>query len=134
MRGLAKTALLAAAIVVGALTSAFGQSNIPPRQPLPPVIAATRGTAITPLGWYVMGSVAVAAVSPMIASAILGRELTLGEAYHVILGSMLGPVGWLLADALVPPTATGNQPPPRKPGGNSRGNHFKFRRLARRAL
>jgi hypothetical protein len=33
-----------------------------------------------PFGWYVMGSVACAAVSPMIATVVLGRELTLSEA------------------------------------------------------
>jgi subtilisin family serine protease len=126
MRGLVNAALLAGAIVFGALTPAFGQGKLPPRQPLPPAIATTRGTAITPLGWYVMGSLAAGAVSPMIASAILGRELTLSEAYHAILGGMLGPVGWLLADALVPPTTAANQPPPRKPGGNSRGRHFNI--------
>src|SRR4029450_6938755 len=74
-------------------------------------------------GWYVLGSIGCAAVSPMIATAILGRELTIAEAYHLTLGCMLGPVGWLLADAMFPPTATvtttssDNQPPrePRKP-------------------
>src|SRR4029077_4049490 len=45
------------------------------------------------------------------------------EAYHLTLSCMLGPVGWLLAEAMFPPTAivttttTNNQPPrePRKP-------------------
>jgi subtilisin family serine protease len=124
MRKLAAAALFVIAIG-GALTPAFGQTNFPPREPAPPSISV-RGAAITPLGWYVMGSVAVAAVSPMITSAILGRELTLSEAYHVILGSTLGPVGWLLADALAPPGTTGNQPPPRKPQRVSRGRHFNI--------
>ena len=43
----------------------------------------------------------------MIGTVILGRELTLNEAYRSTLGCVLGPVGWLLADALVPPTNTG---------------------------
>jgi subtilisin family serine protease len=34
----------------------------------------------------------------MIATVILGRELTISEAYHTTLGCMLGPLGWLLAD------------------------------------
>ena len=42
----------------------------------------------------------------MIATVILGRELTISEAYHTTLGCMLGPVGWLLADAMFPPTVT----------------------------
>jgi subtilisin family serine protease len=124
MRKLAAAALLVIAIG-GAHTPAFGQTNFPPREPAPPSISV-RGSAITPLGWFVMGSVAVAAVSPMIASAILGRELTLSEAYHVILGSTLGPVGWLLADALAPPATTGNQPPQRNPQRVSRGRHFNI--------
>lgn len=125
MRKLATAALFAIAIG-GALTPAFGQTNFPPREPQPTIVTP-RGSAVTPLGWYVMGSVAVAAVSPMIASAILGRELTLSEAYHVILGSTLGPVGLLLADALAPPTVTGNQPPPpRSPQRVTRGRHFNI--------
>jgi subtilase family protein len=124
MRKLATAALFAIAIG-GALTPAFGQTNFPPREG-GATIVTPRGSAITPLGWYVMGSVAVAAVSPMIASAILGRELTLSEAYHVILGSTLGPVGLLLADALVPPTVTGNQPPPRSPRRVTRGRHINI--------
>lgn len=126
MRKLATAALFAIAIG-GALTPAFGQTNFPPREPGTTIITP-RGSAVTPLGWYVMGSVAVAVVSPMIASAILGRELTLSEAYHVILGSTLGPVGLLLADVLAPPTVTGNQPPPqlRSPQRVTRGRHFNI--------
>ncbi len=124
MRKLATAALFAIAIG-GALTPAFGQTNFPPGE-RGPIVVMPRGSAVTPLGWYVMGSVAVAAVSPMIASAILGRELTLSEAYHVILGSTLGPVGLLLADALVPPTVTGNQPPPRSPQRVTRGRHINI--------
>jgi subtilisin family serine protease len=125
MRKLATAVLLVIAIG-GAFTPAFGQTNFPPREP-GTTIVTPRGSAVTPLGWFVMGSVAVAAVSPMIASAILGRELTLSEAYHVILGSTLGPVGLLLADALAPPTVTGNQPPPpRSPQRVTRGRHFNI--------
>ena len=98
MRGLAKAALVAIAIVAGAITSAPAQQTVPNGR-VPPL-----GTHnITPLGWYVIGSIACAAVSPMIATAILGRELTLAEAYHTTLGFMLGPIGWLLADAMFPP-------------------------------
>ena len=94
MRGLAKAALIAIAIMVGALTSAPAQQTAPNVR-VPPVTTRT----ITPLGWYALGSIGCAAVSPMIATVILGRELTLAEAYHTTLGCMLGPVGWLLADA-----------------------------------
>jgi len=93
MRAFAKAAVLAAAVMIGAHSPAFSQAiNALP----PPVI--NRGGPITPLGGYVTGSIACAAVSPMIATVILGRELTIIEAYHTTLGCMLGPLGWLLAD------------------------------------
>jgi hypothetical protein len=129
MRELAKAALLAIAIVVGALTPALSQATNNPR-----TIVIPRGSPITPLGWYVIGSIGCAAVSPMIATVILGRELTIGEAYHT-LGCMLGPVGWLIADAMFPPTVTGptltgpntRQPtPPRKRQTVARGGNINI--------
>jgi subtilisin family serine protease len=118
MRAFAKAAVLAAAVMIGAHSPAFSQATNAP----PPVI--NRGGPITPLGGFIIGSIACAAVSPMIATVVLGRELTIAEAYHLTLGCMPGPVGWLLADAIFPPTATvttttgsDHQPPrePRKP-------------------
>ena len=118
MRRLAGAALLATAVVAGTLPPAFGQATFPPpnNPPPPPSIIVERGAPITPLGWFVIGSIGCAAVSPMIATVILGRELTLNEAYRSTLGCVLGPAGWLLADLLVPPTPTiqtqpGNQLP-----------------------
>ena len=99
----ARAVLLAIATVAGALAPAYGQSTVPNN---PPPTIINRGTPITPLGWFVIGSVGCAAVSPMIGTVILGRELTLNEAYRSTLGCFLGPIGWLLADALVPPTVT----------------------------
>jgi subtilisin family serine protease len=124
MGGLARAALLGVATVLGALTPALSQStNIPTP---PPIVS--RGTPIMPFGWYVMGSVACAAVSPMIATVVLGRELTLSEAYHTTLGCMLGPVGWLLVDAMFPPTVTGPKTgtPSGKSGRVVRGRHFNI--------
>jgi subtilisin family serine protease len=137
MRGVLKRALLAAAIVVGVLVPAFAQSTVPPpNNPNPPIIT-TRLHPITPLGWFVIGSIGCAAVSPMIGTVILGRELTLNEAYRSTLGCVLGPVGWLLADALVPPTIavvpftvtgpnTPNTTPPSKPKREARGRRFNI--------
>ena len=105
MGKLARAMLLAIATVAAALVPAYGQST-GPNNPPPPTTIINRGTPITPLGWFVIGSVGCAAVSPMIATVILGRELTLNEAYRSTLGCFLGPIGWLLADALVPPTVT----------------------------
>ena len=112
MRAFAKAAVLAAAMLIGALSPAFSQTTNAP----PPVIG--HGSPITPLGGFVIGSIACAAVSPMIATVVLGRELTISEAYHLTLSCMLGPVGWLLADAMFPPTVTvttTNNPPPQQP-------------------
>ena len=112
MRAFAKAAVLAAAMLIGALSPAFSQTTNAP----PPVIG--HGGPITPLGGFVIGSIACAAVSPMIATVVLGRELTISEAYHLTLSCMLGPVGWLLADAMFPPTVTvttTNTPPPQQP-------------------
>ncbi|MGB8749519.1 MAG: S8 family serine peptidase [Pseudolabrys sp.] len=124
MREFAKAAVLAAAIMLGALSPAFSQATNAP----PPVI--NRGVPITPLGGYVIGSIARAAVSPMIATVILGRELTISEAYHTTLGCMLGPVGWLLADAMFPPTVavtnTRQPTPPRKPKRTTSGGNVNI--------
>jgi subtilisin family serine protease len=132
MRKAAKAALMAAlmaaplamATVVGALSPALGQAANNP----PPVIV-DRGGPITPLGGFVIGSVACAAISPMIGTVVLGRELTISEAYHTTLSCFLGPAGWLLADALFPPsvtiqTPTGNQP--RGPRRTASGRHFNI--------
>jgi subtilisin family serine protease len=128
----ARAALLAVAMVAGAFAPAHGQSTVPNN---PPTTIINRGTPITPLGWFVIGSVGCAAVSPIIGTVILGRELTLNEAYRSTLGCFLGPVGWLLADALVPPTVTTqiqtqtqiltSKPPPRQ-RGTGRGRNFKI--------
>ena len=123
--------LLAIVTVAGALAPAYGQSTLPNIPPPPTII--DRGTPITPLGWFVMGSIGCAAVSPMIGTVILGRELTLNEAYRSTLGCFLGPIGWLLADALVPPTVTTqiqiqtqtSKPPPRQQR-TGRGRNFKI--------
>jgi hypothetical protein len=129
VRKIAKTALLAIAMATGALAPARGQ--VAPPSNTPPVTIITRGATITPLAWFAMGSIACAAVSPMIGTVMLGRELTIGEAYHTTLGCLLGPVGWLLADALFPPTAviaTQSGPPkqPRSPRRVTQGRHINI--------
>ena len=131
IRKVAKAVLLAIAVVTGALAPAHAQSTVPPPNNPPVTTIVTRGTAITPLAWFAMGSVACAAVSPMIGTVMLGRELTIGEAYHTTLGCLLGPPGWLLADALFPPTAVGATPPtppqqPRSPRRVTQGRHINI--------
>jgi hypothetical protein len=62
----------------------------------------TRGTAggLTRLGAYGATSMACAAVSPMVATVVLNRPLTMREA-HVLVGSCVVPiVGGLLVNAI----------------------------------
>lgn len=127
MRKAAIAALLAVTTLVGAFTPAFGQAS-GPNNPVPPPVVS-RGSPLTPLGWYAAGSIVCAAVSPMIGTAILGRELTISEAYHTTLGCLLGPQGWLLADALFPTNVVvPKQPvtPPRSPRRVVRGRQINI--------
>src|ERR1700704_3469669 len=128
MRKHVHAAVVAIATVVGPLTPALGQVT-PPNGGIPPVV--THGATIPPLGWYAIGSIACAAISPMIGTVMLGRELTIGEAYHSTLGCMLGPVGWLIADSLFPPggtvvTTTQHGKSSRKSANVARGRHFNI--------
>jgi subtilisin family serine protease len=129
MRGLVRTAVLAVALVSGALSPSLAQTG-PPNNPVPPAVEIGRtATKLTPLGWYAIGSVVCAIVSPMIGTVVLGREMTISEVYHTTLGCVAGPVGWLIADALFPPTVTGparTKNPPRQTTRSGRGRHFSI--------
>ncbi len=131
MRRVAAAAVLALAVIHGALTPAMAQSAGPGpgtgNNTPPPVTTRT----ITPLGWYVMGGVACSAATPIIGTIILGREMTAAEVGRSTLGCFLGPVGWVIGPMLFPDvvvtTATGTPPrgpqtprSARQPGG--RGN------------
>ena len=126
MRRVAKLATLFLAVAIGDQTAAWGQVVAPP-PPLVPVL--TTRVAPTPLGWYGFGSIACAAVSPMIGTLVLGRELTIPEVDRMTLSCFLGPVGWLLGPVLFPdPVVTAtpppqNPPPPRGPR-QVRGRHI----------
>src|ERR1700690_4323691 len=107
MRRLATAAILVIATIVGALTPALGQCDSKVCNP-PPRLVTIRGGP-TPLGFYVIGSFALAAVSPMVATVVLGRELTVTEVDRMVLSSFLGPVGWVLGPMLFPdPVVTPN--------------------------
>jgi subtilisin family serine protease len=124
MRRLLTAALVATATLLGALAPASAQRIAPPPN-VPPPPATTR--VITPLGWYVIGSVGCAAVAPIIGTVVLGRELTLNEAYRTTFGCLLGPLGWLIADALVPPTVAPPPPPqPPPPRRTARGRNVSI--------
>ena len=124
MRRFVTAAILTTATVFGALTPALGQSTAPP----PPIVQVARPT-LTPLGFYAVGSFVCAVVSPMIGTAILGREMTANEVAHSTLGCMLGPPGWLIADHYFPLTvATSGRPgaPSRPPGQSGRGRNISI--------
>jgi hypothetical protein len=88
--------MVAIAMVASAVTPALAQLT-PPNNPVPPAIVTRGSPTLTPLGWYAAGSIVCAAVSPMIGTAILGRELTIGEAHHTTLTACWGRVGfWLM--------------------------------------
>ena len=110
MRRVATAAIVVIATIVGAHNSTRAQSTAP-NIPLPP--AARLGP--TPLVWYGIGSVACAAVSPMIATVVLGRELTATEGGRMALSCFLGPVGWLLGPVLFPDPVVTLTPPPQNP-------------------
>src|ERR1039457_3336828 len=108
MRRVAMAAIVVIATIVGAHNSAWAQTtNIVPPPP--------RVTVITPLGWYAMGGIACAAVSPMIGTLVLGRELTVTEVDRMALSCFLGPVGWLLGPVLFPDPIVTLTPPPQNP-------------------
>lgn len=127
MRRFAGAALIALAMLAGASVPGFAQAlALPPAPGAGTAAVASRAAAITPLGGYVIGSVAVAAAAPIVGTIVLHRELTYSEVYHTTLSAFLGPVGWLIADRLFPPgkpVPPGRAPPGRAPprGGQAGG-------------
>ena len=127
MRRVARAALLAIATVLGAHNPAHAQciANLCPA-PIPP---GTTRVVPTPLAWYGIGSIACATVSPMIATILLGRELTIPEVDRIALSCFLGPVGWLLGPVLFPDAVvvttgpSAHNPPPQHPR-QARGRHI----------
>ncbi len=105
MRRVAAIAVLAITMVAGALAPAFGQAN--EGRYIPPPIVNRGGVGggaggITPLGLWVGGSVICAAAAPIIGTIMLNREMTANEVYRSTLTCFLGPLGWVLANAILP--------------------------------
>src|SRR6202142_559161 len=123
MRRVATAAILAIATIVRAHNSASRQTVAPNNPPV------TTRVIPTPLGWYAMGGIVCAAVSPMIGTLMLGRELTVTEVDRMALSCFLGPVGWVLGPVLFPDPIVTTIPPlqiARRPQGTrqARGRHI----------
>ena len=58
---------------------------------------------LSPAGVFVGGSVFCAAAAPIIGTIVLNREMTANEVYRSTLTCFLGPAGWFLANAILPP-------------------------------
>jgi hypothetical protein len=125
MRRVAKAAILLAALVVAQFAPVVRapiQAQVAPPPPPPPPTPTpadpgrtSSGHVLTPLATYIAGGMVCSAVSPMIGTAILGREMTLAEVYRSTLSCFTGPVGWVLGpylfpDAIVAPTGAKNAP------------------------
>lgn len=78
--------------------------------PTPPPPVVTSSTALTPLGIYAIAAPVCAAVSPMIGTLILQREMTVTEVWRSTLGCFLGPVGWAISPLLFPDAVPAAQP------------------------
>ena len=109
MRRVATVAIVLIATVMGAQFPAWGQVVAP--NPNVPITSRP----LTPLAWYGIGSIACAAVSPMIGTIVLGREMTLSEVNRMTLSCFLGPVGWLLGPLLFSDPVVTPTPPYRHP-------------------
>ena len=104
--------IVAVTTIAGAALPARAQIVAgPPNNPLPP---PTR-LGPTPLGWYGFGAVGCAAVSPMVATVVLGRELTMVEGQRMALNCLIGPLGWLLGPVLIPDQVVTTTPPRHPP-------------------
>ena len=111
---------LAAIGMIATILVAYSPARAQLPRPSPTIPVTTR--PLTPLAWYGIGSIACAAVSPMIGTLVLGRELTVTEVDRMALSCFLGPVGWLLGPVLFPdPVVTLNPPPGNPPPHGPRG-------------
>ncbi len=121
-----RVAVLLIALFMGSLTPAQAQciANFCPAPTPPP---ATQ--PIPTFGWIAFGTIGCAALSPMIGTLVLGRELTVTEVDRMALSCFLGPVGWVLGPVLFPEpvvvttVAPPGNPPPQGPR-LTRGRHI----------
>ena len=119
--------ILVLAAVLGVQTPALGSIDIAIRRPAP--LRGSTRAGPTPLGWYGLGSIACAAVSPMIGTLMLSRELTIPEVDRMALSCFLGPVGWLLGPVLFPDAGRHHDPPAAAKSAAARPRHTRGRHI-----
>ena len=129
MRRLGAIAITALVLALAGPTSGWSQAGPPPGGGGNRVtVVTTTGTRLlTPLAFYAAGGIVCSAVSPMIGTVILGREMTGAEVGRSTLNCFLGPVGWVVGPMLFPdvPVVTKAQPPrgpPSRTAQPSRGS------------
>jgi subtilisin family serine protease len=118
MRRLGAIAITALVLALAGPTSGWSQAGPPPGGGGNRVtVVTTTGTRLlTPLAFYAAGGIVCSAVSPMIGTVILGREMTGAEVGRSTLNCFLGPVGWVVGPMLFPDVPlVSNTPPPRGP-------------------
>jgi len=117
MRRLLAKAMVAFALALGFATPGWSQAPPPPPPVTTTTTSITTTRVLTPLAWYAAGGIVCAAVSPMVGTVLLGREMTGPEVGRSTLNCFLGPVGWVVGPMLFPdiPVATNTPPPPRQP-------------------
>jgi Subtilase family len=124
MRRCIAAAVFVLALVIGAQGPCFAQSE-GGDEIVGIVTAHGHGGGfggLSPFGFYVGGSVFCAAAAPMIGTIVLNREMTANEVYRSTLTCFLGPAGWFLANALLPPEPISRGQPrgPRHPPRHAR--------------
>jgi hypothetical protein len=122
MRRFAAAMVVLIAMVLGGAESAWAQVSEGEGPGIPLVVGHGGGIGHSPFGWYVGGSIVCAAAAPIIGTIVLNREMTANEVYRSTLTCFLGPAGWLLANALLPPETIGTGQPrgPRHPPRHAR--------------
>jgi len=116
-------AIAIVAVVIGLAGGVPARSQIAPLPPPgggPAPLPSTSTQPLTPLGWYVTGGMFCAAISPMIGTVVLGREMTTAEVGRSTLNCFLGPIGWIIGPTLFPDVPVAANTPPRPPGRTTR--------------
>ncbi|MGN6460060.1 MAG: S8 family serine peptidase [Pseudolabrys sp.] len=130
LRRLGYVAAVAALLFTASFQHAAAQGGpLPAPTPIPIPQTSGHGSGLTPLGVYAIAAPVCAAVSPMIGTLILQREMTTAEVWRSTLGCFLGPVGWMISPLLFPDTVTtvGPTQTARSPQRGNSNNNGRFR-------